>query len=64
MDVTGTWCRAVRYASTLIRAVFHGFVNDRGEIFRRTATGEWQRLPGSATAVTIATDGHPMDTWQ
>ncbi|HZA96563.1 MAG TPA: tectonin domain-containing protein, partial [Burkholderiaceae bacterium] len=32
-------------------------VNDAGDILRRTPGGQWQRLPGRATAVTVATDG-------
>lgn len=32
-------------------------VNDRGEILRRITNGSWQRVPGSATAVTIGADG-------
>lgn len=32
-------------------------VNDRGDIFRLSPSGEWQRFSGQATAVTIATDG-------
>ena len=32
-------------------------VNDRGEIFRASFNGEWQRLPGQATALAIANNG-------
>ena len=30
-------------------------VNDAGNILRRTPAGQWQRLPGNATDVTVAT---------
>ncbi|MEO8186503.1 MAG: tectonin domain-containing protein [Burkholderiaceae bacterium] len=32
-------------------------VNDAGNILRRTTNGQWQRLAGNATAVTLTTDG-------